>query len=161
MELIVDHYECPVNKGQRADRVSSGRYVNPRCGDTVTVELLADGAIWWHGSGCVVSMGSASILADLGRRDISPAEFLAAVCLTDPVKRDCILTPWLALQNALSVSLRSKLTACKGCANWAGLCVPMGKLCEVEKVWQTKREPIEQCPHAELMRQPLKISERQ
>lgn len=161
MDILIDHFESPVNRGDRAERVSIGKYANPTCKrDFIAMQVMPDGSLWWFGSGCVTCMGAASLLCELGRPDITPDDFVAATGLPDSSKRGCILTPWLAMQDAYSISLGAKHSACKHCQHWQGLCMPMGKLCEVEKVWQCKREPPKCCPHTGLMAKPLKLSQR-
>ena len=69
MELILDHYKHPKNRGplENAHVVQKGG--NPGCGDTVTVYLDADGEdvvrrLSFEGEGCMVSQAGTSIILE-------------------------------------------------------------------------------------------------
>jgi nitrogen fixation NifU-like protein len=68
IELLLDHYENPRNRGklEDADVVLGGG--NPGCGDIVKVHLKVDDAgrvtASFEGEGCTISQASASYLMD-------------------------------------------------------------------------------------------------
>lgn len=69
-EVILDHSKRPRNFGKPAEvnRIAQGH--NPLCGDRVTVylDLAEDGAVkevTFEGSGCAISMASASIMTEM------------------------------------------------------------------------------------------------
>lgn len=65
-EIIRDHYKNPRNKKPLSHLKA---VENPSCGDSVKIELEADGqhvkTVFFDGSGCSISMCSASMMADL------------------------------------------------------------------------------------------------
>lgn len=65
-EIIRDHYKNPRNK-RLLTHVKAVE--NPSCGDTVKIELEGDRehikTVYFDGSGCSISMCSASMMADL------------------------------------------------------------------------------------------------
>jgi len=65
-EIIRDHYKNPRNKKPLSHLKA---FENPSCGDSVTVEIDADGehvrTVYFDGSGCSISMCSASMMSDL------------------------------------------------------------------------------------------------
>lgn len=65
-EIIRDHYKNPRNK-RTLTHVKAVE--NPSCGDTVKIELEGDHqhikTVYFDGSGCSISMCSASMMADL------------------------------------------------------------------------------------------------
>lgn len=65
-EIIRDHYKNPRNKKPLSHLKA---VENPSCGDSVKIELDADGqhvkTVFFDGSGCSISMCSASMMADL------------------------------------------------------------------------------------------------
>ena len=67
-EEIVAHYEHPHNKGKMANASTSFHEYNPTCGDDITVYMsIKDGKVSdvkFDGSGCAISMASASMLTD-------------------------------------------------------------------------------------------------
>ena len=66
MEIILDRYHHPVNKGRLSDPRISAHDSNPLCGDEITIHLrVRDGLIEdakFEGKGCSISMASADIL---------------------------------------------------------------------------------------------------
>ena len=69
IELLLDHYENPRNRGPLADADVVLGGGNPGCGDIITIYLkVGDGeriaAIAFEGEGCTISQAAASILAD-------------------------------------------------------------------------------------------------
>ena len=67
-EEIISHYEHPHNKGRIDSPSISVHEYNPTCGDDITVYLdIEQGRIKdvkFSGSGCAISMASASMLTD-------------------------------------------------------------------------------------------------
>jgi len=65
-EIIRDHYKNPRNKKPLTHLKA---VENPSCGDSVKIELEGDGqhvkTVFFDGSGCSISMCSASMMADL------------------------------------------------------------------------------------------------
>jgi nitrogen fixation protein NifU and related proteins len=67
-EEIISHYEHPHNKGEIKDASISLHENNPLCGDDLTIYLkiiknkIED--VKFSGSGCAISMASASMLTD-------------------------------------------------------------------------------------------------
>ena len=69
-EIIMDHYKNPHHKGLRnGEEYKNTRLKNSSCGDEVTIQLkIKDHKIEevnFDGSGCSISMSSASILTDV------------------------------------------------------------------------------------------------
>lgn len=67
-EEIISHYEHPHNKGKMVSPSSKMHGFNPTCGDELTLYLsIENGRIKdakFEGSGCAISMASASMLTD-------------------------------------------------------------------------------------------------
>ena len=66
-ELILDHARSPRHFGRLQNATHSAQGINPLCGDKLTLQLCigADGVIQasaFEGSGCAISVASASIL---------------------------------------------------------------------------------------------------
>ena len=69
-EIILDHAKNPRNKGKCEGYNHDARAHNPLCGDNVHVYLKLNGQkivedASFEGSGCAISMASASIMTDL------------------------------------------------------------------------------------------------
>lgn len=66
-QVIMDHYQHPRNQGQ-LDGAVSVDLRNPSCGDEITLQLkIEDGIVQdvkFKGSGCSISMASASMMTD-------------------------------------------------------------------------------------------------
>ncbi len=71
-ELILDHNRRPRNFGRLAEANRQARGVNPLCGDKVTVHLhVEDGLvkdIRFEGTGCAISIASASVMTESLKR---------------------------------------------------------------------------------------------
>ena len=74
-ELILDHARNPRHFGRLASSTHSAEGINPLCGDKLRIYLRIDedeqiGEITFEGSGCAISMASASLLTETvsGRR---------------------------------------------------------------------------------------------
>ncbi|MBT8090168.1 MAG: SUF system NifU family Fe-S cluster assembly protein [Gammaproteobacteria bacterium] len=68
-ELILDHARSPRHFGRLANATHKARGINPLCGDKICVYLCIDDnarieAISFDGSGCAISVASASLLTD-------------------------------------------------------------------------------------------------
>jgi nitrogen fixation NifU-like protein len=67
-ENIIRHYENPQNKGKLANPSVSIHQDNPSCGDEIDIYLKIEDEkikeIKFTGSGCSISMGTASILTE-------------------------------------------------------------------------------------------------
>ena len=69
-EIILEHGKNPRNLGKTDDFNKDAKGHNPLCGDNVHVYLKLNGQkivedISFEGSGCAISMASASIMTDL------------------------------------------------------------------------------------------------
>jgi nitrogen fixation NifU-like protein len=71
IEVILDHYESPRNRGKLADADVTMPGGNPGCGDIVTIYLKVDREhdqvenVTFEGRGCTISQAAASILTVL------------------------------------------------------------------------------------------------
>ena len=67
-ELILDHAKRPRHFGKLSDATHTAEGINPLCGDKLTIYLrLSEGsieAIGFEGSGCAISVASASLLTE-------------------------------------------------------------------------------------------------
>jgi nitrogen fixation NifU-like protein len=67
-EELIRHYEHPDNKGEIAKPSAKMHEENISCGDKIDIFLLIEDGkvkdVKFHGSGCVISMGTASMLTD-------------------------------------------------------------------------------------------------
>lgn len=68
-ELILDHARHPRHFGALADATHSAEGINPLCGDKLHLHLKVDDAgvvrdVAFEGSGCAISVASASLLTD-------------------------------------------------------------------------------------------------
>lgn len=68
-ELILDHARNPRHFGKLETPTQQAAGINPLCGDKLTLYLHVDGdriaAVAFEGSGCAISMASASLLTDI------------------------------------------------------------------------------------------------
>ncbi len=69
MEVILDHYKNPHNKGKVAHPVLQNKEKNPSCGDEIEVTATLDSQqkiqeIKFDGHGCAISLASISMLTD-------------------------------------------------------------------------------------------------
>lgn len=64
--IILDHNKSPRNYGKPAQAAAAIEAVNPLCGDTFTLYLVADGehitTLSFEGNGCAISKASASLM---------------------------------------------------------------------------------------------------
>jgi nitrogen fixation NifU-like protein len=107
-EQIISHYEHPHNKGKLVKPSASMHEFNPTCGDELTVYLnVEDGKIKdvkFEGSGCAISMASASILTDyIKGRSIKDLEKMGVKDIVDLLGLD----PGPARLKCATLSLRT------------------------------------------------------
>ncbi|MFN2169462.1 MAG: iron-sulfur cluster assembly scaffold protein [Anaerolineae bacterium] len=120
-ERLLDHYRRPRNRGhlepsdtaRDGGQVRTAREYNPLCGDEVIIEALVEAgrvvAVRFHGRGCALCMGSASISTEVvqGRSlddlaSLDQAEYLRELGVSIPPARlKCALLPWVALRHAI------------------------------------------------------------
>jgi nitrogen fixation protein NifU and related proteins len=70
IDLILDHYENPRNKGVIEDAMLDAQRINPGCGDVVRITARLDDAdcieaIAFDGQGCTISQAAASIFTEM------------------------------------------------------------------------------------------------
>ena len=111
-EQLIQHYEHPNNKRKMEDASVSMNEENVSCGDVITVYLKLNGDkiedVSFDGSGCVISMGSASMLTDelkgktLAQLDKMQYKDLLKVIGIDPgpVRMHCATLSLRALKKA-------------------------------------------------------------
>lgn len=67
-QVIMDHYQHPRNQGELTDGTVNIDLRNPSCGDEITLQLIvSDGTVEdvrFTGSGCSISMASASMMTE-------------------------------------------------------------------------------------------------
>ena len=67
-DVILDHNKRPRNFGSLAPPAHSARGHNPLCGDQLTVYVTVDGDVIrdlrFDGSGCAISVASASLMTE-------------------------------------------------------------------------------------------------
>jgi len=67
-QVIMDHYSHPRNKGSIAPDALTVELKNPTCGDEITLQLLVEDErvkdVRFEGSGCSISMASASMMSE-------------------------------------------------------------------------------------------------
>ncbi len=68
-ENVMDHYKNPRNKGKLDSYDSEYGDSNPTCGDSVKIYIKIEGnkikKIGFEGSGCALSMASASLMTEM------------------------------------------------------------------------------------------------
>ncbi len=84
-DVILEHFQRPVRKGQLADASIKVTGANPLCGDELTYHLAVQGGrierIRFSGTGCAISQAAASMLADQleGKTLAEAAKLIAAL----------------------------------------------------------------------------------
>ena len=85
-ELILDHARSPRHFGKLTDATHSAEGINPLCGDKLKLyfRILENGQIdeaCFEGSGCAISVASASLLTDtvIGMNTSDALDFFAVV----------------------------------------------------------------------------------
>jgi nitrogen fixation NifU-like protein len=98
IELLLDHYENPRNRGKMpdADVVLGGG--NPGCGDIVTIYLKVDNqdrvaGVSFEGEGCTISQAGASVVTEmvLGK-PLSEIETMDLNAMIDELGRDVVIS---------------------------------------------------------------------
>lgn len=107
-EEIVAQYEHPHNKGRIANPSTSFHEYNPTCGDDITVYMnIKDGRVSdvkFDGSGCAISVASASMLTDeLKGKSVEEVEKLDVHYLIDLIGID----PGPARLKCATISLKA------------------------------------------------------
>ena len=110
---ILDHYKNPQNFGELQPHDAEFFDSNPLCGDEIGVQVKVDDGVIsdlrFHGSGCAISMASASIisdaligmsLAEVERLDASWLQEQIGISLS-PVRLKCGLLALKVVQGAL------------------------------------------------------------
>ncbi len=117
-EEIVAHYEHPHNKGKIAGADAEFHDFNPLCGDDITIYLkIKDGKITdahFDGTGCAISVGSASMLTDiLMGKSVKELETMGVHDIVEmlgiepgPARMKCATLPLKAAQKALFVYMK-------------------------------------------------------
>lgn len=115
---LLDHYRFPRHKGKLINPDFSSGQHNPSCGDQVCFEAkLAHGAIAevaFDGVGCVISLATASMLAELIKDkpihiliDLTSADILNLIGMElGPTRLKCALLSLSALQEGLHAHLK-------------------------------------------------------
>ncbi len=133
--LILDHAKRRVGEGTLEHAHGQHFERNPSCGDEITLQVELDGdrlaSLAWQGSGCSISMASASVLAELapGRTRAELADLIGTFremlrsrgagepdedVLGDAIafhgvaryimRVKCAMLSWVALEGALAVA---------------------------------------------------------
>jgi nitrogen fixation NifU-like protein len=103
-ELILDHSRNPRHFGRLDDATHSAAGINPLCGDKLRLYLCVDGdnnieSTHFEGSGCAISMASASLMADaMTNVPVSEAE----ACIAEITGRLTTDNPERAISTRLS-----------------------------------------------------------
>ncbi|WP_067619441.1 Fe-S cluster assembly sulfur transfer protein SufU [Alicyclobacillus acidiphilus] len=67
-QVIMDHYQNPRNQGRLSDEAISVDLRNPSCGDEISLQMMVENGVVkdvrFKGSGCSISMASASMMTD-------------------------------------------------------------------------------------------------
>jgi nitrogen fixation NifU-like protein len=94
-ELILDHAKSPRHFGKLSDATHSANGINPLCGDKLNLYLHIDqaskiSAISFEGSGCAISVASASLLTEtiLGLDVTTALAYFEAVTMRMTQPRD-------------------------------------------------------------------------
>jgi nitrogen fixation NifU-like protein len=107
-EQIISHYEHPHNKGRLGKPSSKMHELNTTCGDEITMYLeIANGKVKdakFEGSGCAISMATASMLTDyIKGRGVSELERMGVKDIIDLIGLD----PGPARLKCATLSLRA------------------------------------------------------
>ena len=133
-ELILDHSRSPRHFGKMADATHTAAGINPLCGDKLRLYLRVDEqqiitAATFEGTGCAISVASASLLTDMvigksceqalelfqattehltaasldTKRDIDLGKIRALEGVREfPARVKCATLPWHALHSAFN-----------------------------------------------------------
>ena len=112
-EHIMELYKSPANYGELENPTHKHTETNSSCGDEITMHFIVkDGKILdvkFHGSGCVMSIVSSSLLTDkIKGMKIEDAKKLTKDDVLDllkininPARLKCITVPLYAVKNSL------------------------------------------------------------
>lgn len=114
-EVILDHYKHPHHFGLLPKKDVAATLYNTSCGDTITMELCIDKKskkiidIGFTGSGCAISMASASMLTDalIGKtidmaQNLKTKDMIKMLGTTlTPSRVKCALLPLEVIQKAI------------------------------------------------------------
>lgn len=112
-EHILELYKNPSNFGELKNPTHSHTETNTLCGDEVSVNLMVEDGkvkdVKFHGSGCVMSMVSASLLTDkIKNMNVDEIKLLDRDDVLDlvgikvnPVRLKCVLLSLYAIKNSL------------------------------------------------------------
>jgi nitrogen fixation protein NifU and related proteins len=112
-ENILDHYHNPRNFGSLSDNSNALSLENPSCGDSLTISLVLEKNtlvdIRFTGSGCALSIASASLLTEYVKgktvqevTKLSKNDIFALLGIEiGPARIKCALLAWEALQKIL------------------------------------------------------------
>lgn len=98
IELLLDHYENPRNRGKLADADVVLGGGNPGCGDVVTIYLKVDdqdriAAVTFEGEGCTISQAGASVVTELVTgKPLSEIEAMDLNAIIDELGRDVVIS---------------------------------------------------------------------
>jgi nitrogen fixation protein NifU and related proteins len=110
---FLHYYKNQPNKIKLKNPTHVGREVNISCGDEITFELVVNknkvDEIGYHGEGCAVCEGSASILAEhlenkplMLVKKLTTDKYLKLLGIElTPSRENCALLPYLALHQAV------------------------------------------------------------
>lgn len=114
MDVVLDHYSNPRNYGPLDTANVDDEGVNPLCGDRVRIQAFVNErgiveTVRFTGSGCTVSIASASLLTTLVEGlSVEQAVALSATQLKDaiavqlsPRRYDCVLLGYNLLRTGL------------------------------------------------------------
>jgi nitrogen fixation NifU-like protein len=119
IDLILDHYENPHNRGavENASVVMKGG--NPGCGDIVTLYVTIDPTserisdIHFEGEGCTISQAGASMITGMVGKTIPEIEELGYEVVIDMMGREVVATRLRCATLGLS-TLKSAVKKYKG-----------------------------------------------
>jgi len=113
-EYILRHVDEPYHRGRLPGATHRRRIDNPRCGDSVQLELRVDtaglvAAAWFSGAGCVISQAAASMLVEhIEGQSLALLTTFSAQDMLDlfrarltPLRQGCCLLAWQALRALL------------------------------------------------------------
>ncbi|MEK6760398.1 MAG: iron-sulfur cluster assembly scaffold protein [Nanoarchaeota archaeon] len=112
-EHLMELYKSPANYGNLENPTHSHTETNASCGDEITMQLLvSDGKIAdvkFHGSGCVMSIVSSSLLSDKIKGmpvseaiNLSKDDVLELLKINlNPARLKCVTLPLYAIKNSL------------------------------------------------------------
>jgi nitrogen fixation protein NifU and related proteins len=98
IELLLDHYENPRNRGTLADADVVLGGGNPGCGDIITIYLkVGDGeriaAIAFEGEGCTISQAGASVVTEMvAGKTLAEIEEMDLNTMIDELGRDVVVS---------------------------------------------------------------------